>query len=117
MSRYQLSATALRDIVAILRETKNLFGPRQQERYSSILRIATEMIASEPDRLGSRARDEIAIGIRSFHLELAAGRSGAAAHQLLYKRHVFDDGEQGVMILRVLHEKMEPRHHISRNDT
>jgi len=113
MSRYQLSAAALRDVMAILRETAQLFGARQQERYASILRIGAAMVASEPDRPGSRSRDEISVGVRSFHLELAAGRSGAAAHQIFYIRHAFDSGEEGVIILRVLHERMEPRHHIS----
>jgi toxin ParE1/3/4 len=116
MSRYQLSATAQRDVAAILRETTQLFGTRQRDRYASILRIGVEMVASEPNRPGSRPRDDIANGIRSFHLELAAGRSGAAVHQIFYIKHVFDSGEESVIILRILHERMEPSRHVLRSN-
>jgi len=116
MSRYRLTTAADEDIVAILRETARLFGPRQRDRYAEIIRIGIEMIASEPERPGSRPRLEIRAETRSFHLELAAGRAGTAAHQIFYIGHRFDNGDEGVIILRVLHEKMEPRHHISRVD-
>ena len=116
MSRYRLTEAADQDIDAILRETTRLFGPRQRHRYAEIIRIGIEMVASEPDRPGSRPRLEIRTEIRSFHLELAAGRSGAAAHQLFYVRHRFDDGDEGVIVLRVLHEKMDPRHHVAHKE-
>ena len=117
MSRYRLSEAADEDIDAILRETARSFGLRQRHRYAEIIRIGIDMVASEPERPGSKLRLEIHADIRSFHLELAAGRSGAAAHHLFYATHVFDGGESGVIILRVLHEKMDPRHHVAYDDS
>jgi toxin ParE1/3/4 len=116
MSRYRLTTAADEDIDAILRETTRLFGPKQRNRYAEIIQIGIDMVASEPERPGSRSRLEIHAETRSFHLELAAGRLGSAAHQIFYIRHRFDNGDEGVIILRGLHEKMEPRHHISRID-
>ena len=112
MSLYRLTVAADRDIAAILHDTAQHFGARQRDHYAIIIRIGIEMVASEPERPGSRPRDELAPGVRSFHLELAAGRAGAAAHQIYYNRQDFADGGAGVAILRVLHERMEPRYRI-----
>jgi len=75
--------------------------------------MGIEMISSEPDRPGSRPRLDFAADIHSFHLELAAGRAGAAAHQIFYMKHSFSNGDDGVIVLRVLHEKIDPHHRIA----
>ena len=70
------------------------------------------MAAADPGRPGSRARDERGAGIRSFHVELAARRRGAVSHLLYY---VSADGAAdaaGIVILRILHEAMEPSRHL-----
>ncbi len=72
------------------------------------------MVAEQPERPGSRRRDDLAAGIRSFHLEIAAGRRGAAAHVVYYMRGRLDDGSEGVIIARLLHERMEPLRHLTR---
>ena len=71
------------------------------------------MVAADPMRRGSRPRDHVAAGVRSFHIELAARRRGAAAHLLYYVQGQLDDGHEGVIILRVLHERMDPARHIA----
>lgn len=109
MSRYRLSEAAGEDIEAILRNTTRNYGPRQRERYIGIIQLGIEMVASEPKRPGSRARLEIHPEIRSFHLELAAGRAGAAVHHLYYTMQRLADGEEGIVILRVLHERTDAR--------
>ena len=73
------------------------------------------MVAADPMRRGSRPRDDVAAGVRSFHIELAARRRGAAAHLLYYAQGQLDDGREGVIILRVLHERMDPGRHIGEN--
>jgi toxin ParE1/3/4 len=74
------------------------------------------MVALEPERPGSHARDELGAGIRSFHIELAARRRGAASHLLYYVRALMPE-EDGIVILRILHEAMEPRRHLGADET
>lgn len=66
------------------------------------------MIAENPGRSSARVRPEIAPDVRAFHLSLAAKRSGGASH-LLYFRTQGDGLSQEVVVLRVLHDRMEPR--------
>ena len=115
MSRYRLSHAADQDIESILRETTRTFGASQRNRYAEIIRIGIEMIAAEPDRPGSRKRSDLHPEIRSFHLDLAAGRIGAAAHHIYYVKQEIAEGEEGIVILRILHERMDVQRHILDN--
>jgi toxin ParE1/3/4 len=72
------------------------------------------MVGEYPDRGGSRQRSDLGSGIRSFHVELAAARSGAAAHVLYYRVNESDPALPSVLILRVLHQAMEPGRHLTR---
>lgn len=78
MSRlgYQLTTAAEEDVAGILRESRRLFGPIQRDKYTQILERAIRMVTEAPERPGSRDRRDLADGVRSFHLELAAGRRG-----------------------------------------
>lgn len=73
------------------------------------------MVAEEPERPGSRQCDDLAAGLRSFHLEIAARRRGAAAHVVYYLRGRFDDASEGIIVARLLQERMEPLRHLSRD--
>jgi toxin ParE1/3/4 len=73
------------------------------------------MVCDDPQRPGSIDRSELAPGVRLFHLELAAGRRGGAAHSLYYSTGRLPDGTIGTVVLRVLHERMEPRHKVVRS--
>lgn len=108
MPAYRLTHLAAQDIADLLRESRRRFGALQRDRYGSLIARAISMIAERPDRPGSRPRDELQPGVRSFHVELAAGRRGAASHVLYY---VASAGDQPVQILRVLHDAMEPARH------
>ena len=69
---------------------------------------AVTMAAADPARGGSWDRGHIVPGLRALHLETAAGRRGAASHMLYY---IVDDppgGPRCIIILRLLHERMEP---------
>jgi toxin ParE1/3/4 len=98
-----------------LRETGRQFGRLQRQRYTELIQKAIEMIADKPDRPGSRRRDDLAAGLRSFHVELAARRRGSASHVLYYLRGPLDDGRDGVIIARLLHERMESLRHLTRD--
>ncbi len=111
--RYQFTEIADEDIEGILKTSGKRFGPRQRELYAGLIDRAAEMVAENPERPGSRHRHDLGTGIRSFHLELAAGRRGAASHILYYLRGRLSDGSDGVVITRVLHEGMDPTRHLS----
>ena len=70
------------------------------------------MFADDPSRPGSRRRDELGPGVRSFHIELAGRRRSAAAHLLYYVQGTLDDGRDGTIILRVLHDRMDAARHV-----
>jgi toxin ParE1/3/4 len=113
--RYRLAEAADADIEAILRYTAQRFGSIQRRRYAQLIETAAIMIGEAPERVGTRQRDELAPGVRSFHVELAAGRRGAAAHVLYYLLGRLDEDSDGVIILRVLHERMDPVRHFIRD--
>ena len=112
---YRLTEAAAADIADILRETARRFGPAQRALYAALLERAAKLVAEVPERPGSRARDDLAPGVRSFHVEVAAGRRGAAAHVLYYLHALIEDAPDGVTVIRVLHERMEPLRHLTRS--
>ncbi len=111
MRRYRLTEAADGDIVEILGESARVFGPQQRDAYARLIEEAVEMIAGEPEWPASRAREELGPGVRSFHIELAAGRRGAASHAVYYMRDRLEDGSNGIVVLRILHERMDPLLH------
>ena len=73
---------ALADIDAILHETRRQFGPDQVRRYAALIDRSATLATAEPLRGGSRDHGAIASGVRSLHMESAAGRRGATTHIL-----------------------------------
>ncbi len=114
MTAYRVTEAAKQDFKAVLRETKGYFGSRQREIYKRLIAKAVEMVAAEPERGGSWDRGGVFPGLRAFHLESAAGRRGAAAHTLYYGMERRSDGSSCIVILRLLHESMEPKQHLAR---
>ena len=106
--RSRLTARASADIRAVLRSSGVLFGPRQVLAYASLLNRAVSLVAEDPHRPGSRSWPQFPEPVRSFHLERAAGRRGAARHELFYTVCSGEDGSEEVLILRVLHDAMDP---------
>lgn len=111
---YEITKAAERDVTGILSETLRIFGTQQLAAYAEIIEKGMAMVGDAPERGGSLDRSEIAPHVRLFHLELASGRRGSAAHCLYYTTGMMSDGAIGTIILRVLHEHMEPRYKIVR---
>ena len=101
---WRLSRRASRDVDSVLRYTGRKFGPRQVGSYGDLIREAVARVARGPYGLGTRARDDLRPGCRSFHVARIAGRSRAARHIVFY-RVAADE----VIVLRVLHDAMNPR--------
>ena len=115
-TRYRLTRAADEDIVGILAESGKSFGPRQRARYARLIKKAVELVADEPERPGSRSREDVSPGVRSFHMEVAARRRGAASHIVYYAQGDMTDGRCGIVILRILHDRMDPTLHLSEYD-
>ncbi|MEP9399752.1 type II toxin-antitoxin system RelE/ParE family toxin [Mesorhizobium sp. KR2-14] len=111
--KFRLTKAADGDIAALFRETYRLFGENQLKHYTEIVQRGIAMIAEEPFRASSQRRDDLRAGVRSFHLQLAAGRHKGAAHVLYYSLDP-SDGET-VVVLRVLAEEMEPKKRIAQS--
>ncbi len=109
----RLSALADADIVAILRHSRQTFGPHQATRYAALIERCLMMIDENPMRPSSQDCSDIRSGLRACHVALAAGRGGAAVHKVYYVVREID-GRPVTFVGRVLHERMEPRSRLAR---
>ncbi len=103
----RLTAAADADIADILEHTAVRFGLVQLDTYAGLLDTAVRMVGDDPQRPGSRDRADITPGLRSFHVERAGQRRGAAAHVVFYT--AAQGAGDAVVMLRILHEAMDPR--------
>jgi toxin ParE1/3/4 len=104
----RLTREAGQDLAEIARYTVATFGAEQAMRYAALIEHALALLQENPLRAASRERDDLRPGVRSLHLSRVAARRHAASHILYYHLAVAGDGGQHVVILRVLHERMEP---------
>lgn len=107
--KFRLTNAADADILAILRQTRRDFGRGQVSIYAQIIDLGISMIADDPSRPACIDRDDIRKGLKSFHLEFAAKRRGGGAHMLYFMEMRDATGSREVVVLRVLHEAMEPK--------
>jgi toxin ParE1/3/4 len=113
MARYRLSEPAKADIAAILRRSEDLHGKEARIRYRACLTAAMRRIAADPEGRSTVDRGDLVPGIRSFHVRHSRDESREApvanpVHVLFYRAT-----SPGVVeIVRVLHDRMEPRRHI-----
>ena len=108
MRRVRLTREAERDLAEIARYTVATFGAEQAMRYAALIGQALDALASDPFLLASRERDELRSGVRSMHLARIARRRHAASHILYYHLPAGPDAAGDIVLLRVLHERMEP---------
>jgi toxin ParE1/3/4 len=106
---YRFTELADADIDEILGYTLREFGPVQFEVYFGLIDRAAQLVGEYPMRPGSKPRGDLGQGVRSFHVEIAAARRGAASHILYYVPGELEDGTAGAVIIRVLWEGMEPK--------
>jgi toxin ParE1/3/4 len=114
MARYRLSEPAKADIATILRRSEELHGKEARARYRACLTTAMRHVAADPEGGATVDRADLDPGIRSFHIRHSRGQSRQPSvanpvHVLFYR--VISSGI--VEIVRVLHDRMEPRWHIA----
>ena len=96
----RLGAAAEVDFANILRWTTENFGARQSRVYRDTLVQAIVELAGGPDVTGSRARDEIMVGLRTLHV---ARRGRRGSHFLMYRAA----RKSTIEIVRILHDRMD----------
>ena len=113
MAPFRLARPAQIDLANILETSAERWGAEGRQRYAAVLAAAMRQVAAEPDGPLTRRRPDLRSGIRSFHVRYARRSSEGATvrkpvHVLYYRV-----AEEGVIeIIRVLHERMEPSHHL-----
>ena len=95
-SRYQFTDKAERDLEGIIDYTVQQWGVSQANTYLDGLDSRAQLLGENPD-LGM-ARETLFEGLLSFPYE---------SHILYYKKHA-----RGIVILRVLHQHMDPLKHL-----
>jgi toxin ParE1/3/4 len=113
MARFRLARPAQIDLANILATSAERWGAEGRQRYAAVLAAAMRQIADQPEGPLTKKRPELRSGIRSFRVrytrisaEDATVRS--PVHVLYYRV-----AQEGVIeIVRVLHERMEPRRHL-----
>lgn len=112
MARFRVASPARADLASILTTSGERWGADGRRRYAAALVEAMREVASRPDGPLTQPRAELAAGLRSFHIRHAPLDAGPSkvkrpVHVLYYRV-----AARGVIeIVRVLHERMEPRRH------
>ena len=96
MSAYSLTLEAVRDMASIARESVKTWGWDRAEAYVLDLHRAFDLLATFPD-----------LGRSVGHIRRGHRRFERASHVIFYVR-----SDDGVLIIRVLHRRMEPRRHL-----
>ena len=98
MSEYQLSEPAKDDLLGIFLYTLQTWGGEQVPIYLNLAETALQRIAENPMTLGSKNRDDVMSGCRTFRF---------GKHIIVYR--IKNDI---VEIARILHESMDFEQHL-----
>jgi len=110
---YRLAQPARRDIAKILSKSRADHGDEAERRYRALLLVAFKRIAADPKGISTIGREQVVPGLRSFHIRHSRNESpeapvARAVHLIVYRI----DEVGRVVILRVLHERMDPIRHM-----
>lgn len=100
MASYEFSVLAEEDLNGIYVYTYKRFGPEQADSYNELLIRCVERIAETP-----------AIGRTTENITANYLRYNCQSHAIFYE--VLDDG---VLIIRVLHQRMDFKRHLRGED-
>jgi toxin ParE1/3/4 len=113
MARFRLSQLAQTDLAGILATSAERWGIEGRRRYAAMLAAAMRKVAADPEGPTTRARTELAPGLRSLHLQYARAEAAKAKVRrpvhILYYRAITPEL---IEIVRVLHERMDPSRHL-----
>jgi toxin ParE1/3/4 len=104
----QLAKAAQEDIAHILEWTVHAFGTLGLKRYEALVQTALSDLATDPARVGVRARDAIGHAICTYHLASSRKRTSTGS-QVAKPRHliIFRVMGNAIQVARVLHDAMD----------
>jgi toxin ParE1/3/4 len=120
MRTVRITPPADEDIIDILAWSAEQFGPSVQERYARLIDAAIRDVADDPERPGSRARPELAQGMRTYHLSFSRQRARGQGSIIRKPRHFLVyrlRGDTHIEIVRVLHDAMDLERHLPDEQT
>ena len=115
MSQYRISNAARADIVDILKVSQTQFGDQARQRYQKLILAALQAIAGTPYRIGSHERDELAPGLRSYHLVYSRQQAKHPHGTVKGPRHVVFyrvANDEVIEVVRLLHDAMDVQLHL-----
>ncbi|NVZ83247.1 type II toxin-antitoxin system RelE/ParE family toxin [Pseudomonas yamanorum] len=114
MPPYRISNAARADIVDILRLSQTRFGDQARQRYQALILAALQAIAGTPYRIGSHDRDELAPGLRSYHLIYSRQQANPPHGTVKSPRHIvfYRVANDVIEVVRLLHDAMEVQLHL-----
>lgn len=102
MSAYHLSELAKEDLIEIFDYTVRTWGEEQAMSYLDTIEAVIARIAEDPFLLGSKPRDTVVPGCRTFLV---------AKHVILYRATSMEIG-----IARILHQAMDLPNQVKEQD-
>jgi len=92
------------DLLEITIWTVEKFGDRQADEYAETISLAIEALHDGPEILGVKQRDDIGLGVCTFHVA-RNGRKGR--HFVVFK----SSAPYQIEVLRLLHDSMDLARH------
>jgi toxin ParE1/3/4 len=113
--RLILAPAARNDIREMLLWSREHFGRSAATRYRELLQRTLFDIAANPECPGSRARNELASGVRTYHLFFSRNRAASELGMVKKPRHLLvyrmrDDNV--IQLIRVLHDSRDLSRHL-----
>ncbi|MEO4017144.1 type II toxin-antitoxin system RelE/ParE family toxin [Pseudomonas rossensis] len=115
MPLFRISNAARADIVDILRLSQTQFGDQARQRHQALILAALQAIAGTPYRIGSQDRDELAPGLRSYHLIYSRQQAKHPHGTVKNPRHIVFyrvANDDVIEVVRLLHDAMEVQLHL-----
>jgi toxin ParE1/3/4 len=112
----EFAESARRDVDHIMARSEAVWGEAAVRRYQRLFASAAKDLSNNPDRIGATMLIDLEeIGL--YRVELSRKRAGVAIARIKNpSRHIFlfrrDQTKRRILVLRVLHESMDLRHHI-----
>lgn len=114
MTPYRLTSAAQSDIASILDWSEDEFGAEARNRYRSLIAAAMRDVASSESQFGCTPRPELGEGVFSWHLSQSRAHSpGGRVRRPRRFLVCLRDGDT-LVVGRVLHDAMDLRRHVDR---